>query len=55
MFIFVRMEDNVIVGYSVKPVNIEDMTRQGNKVFEVADTEFDYTMIGQKLTEFDAA
>lgn len=52
MFIFVRATDNVIVGCSVKPVNKEDMSRQGNKVYEVADSEFDYKMIGQKLQDF---
>ncbi|QDJ96406.1 hypothetical protein Xoosp13_220 [Xanthomonas phage Xoo-sp13] len=54
MFIFVRTSDDVIVGYSVKPVNIEDMARQGNKVFEVDDSGFDFTMIGQSLKEFDS-
>ena len=53
MFIFVRATDNVIVGCSVKPVHIEDMSKQGNKVFEVADSDFDYAMIGQVLEEFD--
>lgn len=53
MFIFVRASDNVIVGCSVKPVNKEDMSRQGNKVYEVDDSEFSYTMIGQKLQEFE--
>ena len=52
MFIFVRAKDSVIVGCSVKPVNEEDMSRQGNKVYEVADSEFDYKMIGQKLQSF---
>lgn len=52
MFIFVRATDNVIVGCSVKPVNKEDMSRQGNKVYEVDDKEFNYTMIGQKLQSF---
>lgn len=53
MFIFVRAKDNVIVGCSVKPVNTEDMSRQGNKVYEVDDTEFTYTMIGQKLQDYE--
>ena len=53
MFIFVRASDNVIVGCSVKPGNKEDMSRQGNKVYEVDDSEFSYTMIGQKLQEFE--
>lgn len=52
MFIFVRKSDSVIIGCSVKPVNEEDMSRQGNVVFEVDDSEFDYKMIGQKLQEF---
>lgn len=55
MFIFVRASDNVIVGCSVKPVNTDDMSRQGNKVYEVDDKEFDYNMIGQKLQEFKTA
>lgn len=53
MFIFVRATDNVIVGCSVKPVNKEDMSRQGNKVYEVDDSEFSYTMIGQKIQSFE--
>ena len=54
MFIFVRAADNVIVGCSVKAVNTDDMSRQGNKVYEVDDSEFNYTMIGQKLQEFES-
>ncbi len=53
MFIFVRKEDSVIVGCSVKPVSEKDMERQGNKVFEVDNSDFSYTMIGQKLAGFD--
>lgn len=53
MFIFVRATDNVIVGCSVKAVNKDDMSRQGNKVYEVDDKDFDYKMIGQKLNEFE--
>ena len=55
MFIFVRAVDNVIVGCSVKTVNTEDMSRQGNKVYEVDDKDFDYKIIGQKLQAFEAA
>lgn len=53
MFIFVRATDNVIVGCSVKAVNEEDMSRQGNKVYEVDDSQFSYTMIGQKIQAFE--
>lgn len=53
MFIFVRQKDNVIVGCSVKPVNEEDMQRQGNKVYEVDNNDFSYDMIGQKIQEFE--
>ena len=53
MFIFVRESDKVIVGCSVKPVNEQDMKRQGNIVYEVDNSDFSYTMIGQKLTGFE--
>lgn len=54
MFIFVRKEDNVIVGCSVKPVNEEDMGRHGNVVYEVDDKDFSYSMIGQKINDFES-
>lgn len=53
MYIFVRASDQVIVGCSVKPVSSEDMSKQGNTVYDVADSEFDYAMIGKKLTDFE--
>lgn len=53
MFIFVRNSDHVIVGCSVKQVNEADMARQGNSVYEVDDSEFSYTMLGQKLKAFN--
>ena len=52
MFIFVRNSDKVIVGCSVKPVSEKDMERQGNTVYEVDNSDFSYTMIGQKLEGF---
>lgn len=54
MFIFVRAEDNVIIGCSVKAVNEDDMSKQGNRVYEVDDSEFSYSMIGQKIQEFES-
>lgn len=53
MYIFVRDSDKVIIGCSVRPVNEEDMKRQGNIVYEVSDADFSYSMIGQKLEDFD--
>lgn len=52
MFIFVRESDGVIVGCSVKRVNVQDMKENGNLVYEVDDSEFKYDMIGQKLETF---
>lgn len=53
MFIFVRIEDNKIVGCSVKPVNVEDMKENGNLVYELDDDDFSYSMIGQTIKEFE--
>lgn len=53
MFIFVRDEDKKIVGCSVKPVSVEDMKANGNSVFEVPDSEFSYSMIGQVIEDFE--
>ncbi len=53
MYIFVRKEDKIIVGYANRPVNEEDMARQGLDVFQIDSADYSDTMLGQKLESFD--
>lgn len=52
MYIFVRKEDNVIVGSSTNRVSEADMERQGRTVYQIDDKEFNIKLIGQKLVEY---
>lgn len=52
MYIFVNKLTNVIVGSATRPVNEEDMEKQGNLVYEIDNSEFSDKMIGQKLSSF---
>lgn len=52
MYILVRVSDNVIVGSANNPVNVQEASKQGRRVYEIDEHEFDADMIGQKITEF---
>ena len=52
MYILVRVSDNVIVGCAHNPVNQKEASKQGRRVYEIDDVDFDATMLGQQITEF---
>ena len=55
MYIIVRHKDNIIIGSATRPVDEAEASRNGYKVFEIADSEFSVNMIGSRLDSFDEA
>lgn len=53
MYIIVRASDNVIVGTSDNPINIADCSRNNRLVYEIDEKDFDKSMLGQKLENFE--
>lgn len=53
MYILVRQTDNVIVGTAVRPVDEVSASKNGCRVYEIEDSEFDPNMLGSKLTHFN--
>lgn len=53
MYIIVRVKDNVIVGSANNPVDNKEASKQGRRIYEIDNADFDSSMIGQKLTEFE--
>jgi hypothetical protein len=49
MYILVRAKDNVIVCTATKAVSVEACSKNGQKVFEIPDSEFTPDMIGSVL------
>lgn len=52
MYILVRISDNVIVGCANNPVNVQEASRQGRRVYQIDDEDFSPDMLGQQITEF---
>lgn len=53
MFIIVRVIDNVIVGSANSPLNIQELSKQGRRVYEIDDSAFSSDMLGQKIAEYE--
>lgn len=53
MYIIVRASDKVIVGTSNNPINVDICSRNDRLVYEIDDNDFDKSMLGQKLTDFE--
>ncbi len=52
MYILVRVTDNVIVGCANNPVNVQEASKQGRRVYEIDDADFSPEMLGQQITEY---
>lgn len=52
MYILVNKE-NVIVASSTKKPSVADCSEKGLIIYKISSTEYDPTLIGQKLEEFD--
>ena len=52
MYILVDAKTNKIVGSAVKPVDEEQCSKNGQKVFNVPDDEYSHDMIGSQLDEY---
>ena len=53
MYIIVRANDNVIVGSAVNPINVDEASKNNRIVYKIDDEDFNQSMIGQKLTDFE--
>lgn len=51
MYILVEIKTNIIVGTANNAVSTEACRRNGQKVIEIEDSEFNIDMIGSKLIE----
>lgn len=51
MYILVRVEDNVIVGCANNPLSTDEASKNGRRVYEIDDEDFDPSMLGQSITE----
>jgi hypothetical protein len=52
MYILVRVSDNVIVGSGHNAMNAIEASKQGRRIYEIDDADFDQSMLGQQITEF---
>lgn len=53
MYLIVRAEDNVIVGTAENPVCETTCSRDGYKIFEIPDEEFEESMIGNTIGGYE--
>lgn len=53
MFIIVREHDGIIVGSAINPINIDEASKNGRIVYEIDDVDFDRSLIGQKLIDYE--
>jgi len=53
MFLLVRIVDNVIVGSANNPINVDEASKQGRRVYEIDDEDFEPEMIGKQITDFE--
>jgi hypothetical protein len=53
MYLIVKQDTSVIIGSAIKAINIEDASKKGYVVCEIPDHEFDPSMIGKKIEDFD--
>jgi len=53
MYLIIRQKDSVIIGNAIKPINIDEASKQGYIICEIPDTEFDPSMLGSKIDNFD--
>lgn len=52
MYIIVRTEDNVIVGFVNGNVDAKELKDRERRIFEIDESDFDINLIGQKLEEY---
>lgn len=51
MFLIIKKETNIIVGTANNPVSLEACNKNGQRVVEIEDHEFNIDMIGSKIIE----
>lgn len=52
MYILVDAKTNTIVGSAAKKVNEESCSKNGQKVYEIPDSEYNHSLIGTKIEDF---
>lgn len=53
MYIIVNARDNRIVATSIRPVSEKECSKNGQKVYQIRDEDFDESMMGAILQEYD--
>lgn len=53
MFLIIKQDDSVIIGSAIKPINIDEASKNGYIICEIPDSEFDPKMIGSKIEDFE--
>ena len=53
MYILVRVSDNVIVGCANNPLSTTEASKNGRRIYEIDDEDFNVAMLGQVITDFE--
>lgn len=53
MYILVDAKTQIIVGTAIKPISEESCSKNGQRIYEIDNKEFSYSMIGAKLEDFE--
>lgn len=53
MYILVRQSDNIIIGTSSGKVDEQSASKSGYRVYEIADVEWNNSMLGSKLKGYE--
>ncbi len=53
MYIIVRATDNMIVGSAINPINTNEASKNNRIVYEIDDKDFDVSLIGKILTDYE--
>ena len=52
MYLIVDAKTNKIVGSAAKPVDEKACSRNGQKVYEIDESEYNHSMLGSKIEDF---
>jgi hypothetical protein len=53
MYILVDAKTRIIIGTAVRPISEEACSKNGQRIYEIDNKEFSYSMIGAKLEDFE--
>jgi hypothetical protein len=53
MYLIIKQDDSVIIGSAIKPINMDEASKNGYIICEIPDNEFDPKMLGSKIEDFE--